>query len=149
MSGRTVIEREWTASMDLVWELWATPKGMSSWWGPVGFEVEVTTMDLRVGGAFAYTMRASNPETAAAMEKRGRPATFSVTATYTRVELRRALAFESPFGEETLTESVEFSESDGVVKAVIVIDATKPEMTGGASMGWRSALGKLDALLAQ
>ena len=61
MSGRQVIERVWDAPIALVWELWTSPKGVESWFGPRGFQVEVSELDLRVGGAFTYTMKAASP----------------------------------------------------------------------------------------
>jgi len=127
MSEQQVIERIWKAPMALVWELWTTPEGLASWWGPKGFTVEVDEYDLRVGGAFAYTMKADSR-------------TFSVKATFTEVEAPRRLAYRSPFGAESLTTAVTFSEVEGGVKMVLTIDATKPGMTGGAARGWASAL---------
>jgi len=140
MSGRQVVERIWRAPISLIWELWTTAEGLSSWWGPKGFAVEVETMDLQVGGAFTYTMRATSPEVLASMAESGRPTSFSVTATYTAMDPPRKLAYSSPFGDEMLSTSVEFSEVSEGVKMVLVIDASKPEMTGGATKGWKSAL---------
>ncbi len=148
MSGRQVIERVWDAPLAMIWELWTTPAGLSSWWGPRGFRVEVKTMDLRVGGEFCYVMHAESAEMAAKMEAGGRPSTFEVTAVYTAVEPQKTLAYDSPFGDEKMMTSVTFTEVDGGVKMELVIDASKPEMTGGAAMGWRSAIEKLAEKLA-
>ncbi len=71
MSDRQVIERVWQAPIEQIWELWTTAEGIASWFGPKGFIVEVQEIDLRVGGTFAYSMRSTDPETVAAMEKRG------------------------------------------------------------------------------
>ncbi len=148
MSGRQVIERVWDAPLAVVWELWATPKGLSSWWGPNGFTVEVLTMELHEGGTFSYTMRASSPEMAAKMKEGGRPSEFTVTATYTDVQPKTVLAYKSPFGPEFMFTSVTFEEAADGVHMTLVIDATKPEMTGGAAGGWRSAVDKFAAHLA-
>ncbi|MDA8270298.1 MAG: SRPBCC domain-containing protein [Actinomycetota bacterium] len=51
---RTFIER--------LWELWRTKERIELWWGPEGFEVAVTELNLRPGGRLRYTMTASAPE---------------------------------------------------------------------------------------
>ncbi|MEN8144918.1 MAG: SRPBCC domain-containing protein [Gemmatimonadota bacterium] len=152
MSDRKVIERVWQAPIDLIWELWTTAEGIASWFGPRGFTVEVDEIDLRVGGAFSYTMRATDPDAAAAMEKRGRPTSFSVVSTFTEVDPPNKLAYDSPMlmppDTETMTTAVEFSEGPGGVKMVLAISATKPGMTEGAAMGWKSSLERFAEQLA-
>ena len=44
------IERTYAASIDEAWALWTTKSGIESWWGPEGFDVTVTSLDLRPGG---------------------------------------------------------------------------------------------------
>ncbi|MCP4808739.1 MAG: SRPBCC domain-containing protein [Proteobacteria bacterium] len=115
---------------------------------PRGFDVEVEKLDLRVGGEFVYRMTASDPAKVAMMEKMGRPASFEVTSVITAADPYR-FGYDSPMGPETLSVSVEFTAVDDGVKMVLVIDATKPEMTGGAAMGWRSSLEKFEERLAR
>ncbi len=140
MSGRQVIERVWDAPIALIWELWTSKEGIASWYGPKGFTVEVHTLELRVGGSYHYTMRASSPEMAAAMEAKGRPASGSVNAVFTEVDAPNRLAWDSPWGPDKLMTAVTFEQVESSVKMTLVIDATKPEMTGGAAMGWKSSL---------
>lgn len=140
MSGKQVIERSWSAPLSLVWELWTTPDGLESWWGPKGFTVEVREMDVQVGGAFSYVMRATDPAMIERMKAGGRPLEHAVEATYTEVRPKTRLAYTSPWGEEAMFTSVEFTEVDGGVEMVLVLDATRPEMTGGAAMGWKGSL---------
>jgi uncharacterized protein YndB with AHSA1/START domain len=140
MSEQQVIERVWQAPIELIWELWTSAEGIASWFGPRGFAVEVEEIDLRVGGTFRYTMRATKPEAIAAMEKRGQPASRVVVSTVTQVDPPHRFAYDSPWGPETMTTSVEFSEGPDGVKMVLVIAATKAGMTGGAAMGWKSSL---------
>jgi uncharacterized protein YndB with AHSA1/START domain len=149
MSGRQVIERVWNAPIELIWELWTDPAGRASWWGPRGFTVEIEEMDVRVGGAFRYTMRATSPEMVAAMQARGRPTAHSIACTFTQVDAPNRLEWASPFGPDTLTTSVEFTQLDEGVKMVLVLDATKPEMTGGAAMGWKGSLDRFAERLDQ
>jgi uncharacterized protein YndB with AHSA1/START domain len=142
MSDKQLIERVWNAPLTLVWELWTTPEGLASWWGPPGFIVAVQALELRVGGAFSYTMTASSDEMAAMMEAKGRPRSWGVDAVYAVVEPPHKLAYDSPFGGETMTTSVTFTETDDGVQMVLTLDATKPGMTGGAAMGWKVSLDK-------
>ncbi len=148
MSERQVIERVWQAPIDLIWKLWTTAEGIASWFGPRGFIVEVKEIDLRAGGTFTYTMRPSDPEAVAAMEERGQPASRVVVSTLTDVDPPNKLVYDSPMGPETMTTSVEFSESPEGVKMVLVISATKAGMTEGAAMGWKSSLERFAEQLA-
>ncbi len=145
---REVIERVWPAPIGLIWELWTTAEGIASWFGPRGFTVEVEEIDLRVGGIFRYTMRATEPKAVAAMEKRGQPASHVIVSTLTEVDPPNKLVYDSPMGPETMTTSVEFSEGPEGVKMVLEIAATKAGMTAGAAMGWKSSLERFAEQLA-
>ncbi len=148
MSERQVIERVWQAPIDQVWELWTSAEGIASWFGPKGFIVEVKEIDLRAGGTFIYTMRATDPDTVAAMEKRGRPASNEIVSTITEIDPPNKFVYDSPMGPETMTTSVEFSEGPEGVKMVLAISATKAGMTEGAAMGWKSSLERFAEQLA-
>ena len=45
-----IITRVFDAPRELVWKAFTDPKRMNEWWGPKGFTVEHSKMDLRVGG---------------------------------------------------------------------------------------------------
>ena len=53
-----VISREFDAPRDLVWKCFTDPEHMKKWWGPKGFTVIHSKMDLRPGGFYHYGMRA-------------------------------------------------------------------------------------------
>ena len=55
-----VISRGFDAPRDLVWKAFTDPEHMKQWWGPKGFTVIVSTMDLRPGGTYHYGMKAPN-----------------------------------------------------------------------------------------
>ncbi len=55
-----VISRVLDAPRDLVWQCFTDPERMKQWWGPKGFKVIVSKMDLRVGGTYHYGMTAPN-----------------------------------------------------------------------------------------
>jgi uncharacterized protein YndB with AHSA1/START domain len=147
MVERQLIERVWQAPIETIWELWTTPEGIASWFGPRGFEVEVESIDLREGGAFNYTMRAVDPNAIEAMEKQGQPVSHAVESTITEIDPPRKLVYDSPFGLETMTTTVEFTEGPDGVRMTLEIAATKAGMTGGAAMGWQSSLDRLSEQL--
>ncbi|TNJ65933.1 SRPBCC domain-containing protein [Paenibacillus hemerocallicola] len=47
-----LLKREFDAPRELVYKVWTEPKHFGSWWGPQGFTLEVTRMDVRPGGTF-------------------------------------------------------------------------------------------------
>lgn len=55
-----VISRILDAPRDLVWQCFTDPERMRHWWGPKGFKVLHSKMDLRVGGTYHYGMEAPN-----------------------------------------------------------------------------------------
>jgi uncharacterized protein YndB with AHSA1/START domain len=55
-----VISRELDAPRELVWKCFTDPERMKQWWGPKGFTVIASKMDLRVGGTYHYGMKAPN-----------------------------------------------------------------------------------------
>lgn len=148
------IERTFKAPIEKVWSLWTTKKGVESWWGPEGFTTTVHTLDLRPGGAFNYTMKATGKEQIAALKQMGVPLTSSASNTYTEVTPPRRLAFRTrvdfiPGAEpsEVLSE-VEFLAVPGGTKVVFTSEkmpnAQWQEM---ARLGWTSQLDKLARIL--
>lgn len=55
-----VITRVFDAPRDLLWKCFTEPERMKQWWGPKGFTVIASNMDLRVGGTYHYGMKAPN-----------------------------------------------------------------------------------------
>jgi uncharacterized protein YndB with AHSA1/START domain len=58
-----VISRTFDAPRDLVFEAFTDPERMKEWWGPKGFTVIHSKMDLRPGGIYHYGMRAPDGKT--------------------------------------------------------------------------------------
>lgn len=58
LPGDFVISRMLDAPRDLVWKCFTDPARMKEWWGPKGFTVTVSKMDLRPGGTYLYGMKA-------------------------------------------------------------------------------------------
>ena len=46
------------APRELVWKCFTEPERMKQWWGPKGFKVIASKMDLRPGGTYHYGMKA-------------------------------------------------------------------------------------------
>jgi uncharacterized protein YndB with AHSA1/START domain len=153
--ARFSIERSYAASIDEAWALWTTESGIESWWGPEGFDVTVTSLDLRPNGELVYVMTAAAPEQVGFMKQAGMPLSTECRVTYTEVVPPRRLAYKTladfipgvePYDVATV---VELKAADGGVKLVITFDAMRDDLwTERARAGHESQLRKLDALLA-
>lgn len=149
------IERSYAASIDECWALWTTQTGIESWWGPEGFDVTVTSLDLRPGGQLIYLMTARAPEQVAFMNRAGMPLSTECRVTYTDISPPGRLAYKTladfvpdvaPYEVATVVQLR--STADGV-RLTITFDAMHDDVwTGRARAGHESQLRKLDALLA-
>lgn len=150
------IQRTYAASPDRVWALWTTKAGIESWWGPEGFEVTVTALDLRPGGELDYVMTATGPGQVAFMQQAGMPLSTPCKVTYTEVAPPARLAYKTrtdfvpgiePYDVTTV---VEFQAlAGGGTKLIITADAMHDDVwTERARAGHESQMRKLDALLA-
>ena len=149
------IERIYAASIDGAWTLWTTKAGIESWWGPEGFNVTVTSLDLRPGGELVYLMTATAPEQVAFMKRAGMPLSTECRVTYTEVSPPGRLAYKTltdfvpdvpPYEVATVVELQ--ARADGV-KLTITFDAMHDDLwTERARAGHESQMRKLDCLLA-
>jgi uncharacterized protein YndB with AHSA1/START domain len=149
------IERMFSASVEDVWELWTTKAGIEAWWGPEGFEVSVTSLDLRPGGELVYSMTATAPEQVAFMKRAGMPLSTETRVTYTEVSPPRRLAYRlladfvpdvTPYEVATLIELQAAAEG---AKLTVTFDAMHDDLwTERARAGHESQMRKLEALLA-
>ena len=89
------IPRSSPASIEEAWVLWTTKSGIESWWGPEGFKVTVTSLDLRPGGNLIYLMTAVAPDQVAFMKRAGMPLTSECKVTYTEVSRPNRLAYKT------------------------------------------------------
>jgi len=149
------IQRSYRASVDEAWALWTTKAGIESWWGPEGFKVTVTSIDLRHGGNLIYSMTAVAPDQVAFMKQAGMPLTSECKVTYTEVARPHRLAYKTladfvpgiaPYEVATI---VDLKATDDGVTVTIKFDAMHDDIwTERARAGHESQLRKLDALLA-
>lgn len=149
------IQRTYDASIEEVWALWTTKSGIESWWGPEGFDVTVTTLDLHAGGMLVYLMTAVAPEQVAFMRQAGMPLTSECKVTYTEVSPPDRLAYKTladfvpgVASYEVNTVVTLKATTDGV-KLTITVDAMHDDIwTERARAGYESQMRKLDTLLA-
>jgi uncharacterized protein YndB with AHSA1/START domain len=149
------IERIYAASIDEAWALWTTKSGIESWWGPEGFKVTVTSLELRPGGDLIYLMTAVAPEQVAFMKQAGMPLSTPCKVTYIEVSPPNRLAYKTltdfvpgvePYEVATV---VELESAGQGVKMTITFDAMHDDIwTERARAGHESQLRKLDALVA-
>ena len=149
------IERSFAATVEEAWMLWTTKAGIESWWGPVGFDVTVTSIDLRPGGELIYVMTATRDQEIAFMKNAGMPLSTECKVTYVEVSPPTRLVYKTiadfvpnvePYDVTTVVRLQ--ATADGV-KVTITFDAMHDDVwTQRARAGHESQLGKLEALLA-
>ena len=57
-SADFTLSRVFDAPRNLMWECFTDPERMRHWWGPKGFTVVASRMDLRPGGTYHYGLKA-------------------------------------------------------------------------------------------
>jgi uncharacterized protein YndB with AHSA1/START domain len=50
------VEREFDATVDLVWKAWTTREILDQWWAPLPWKAKTKYMDFSVGGYWLYAM---------------------------------------------------------------------------------------------
>ena len=151
---KLTLERTFKATIEEVWELWTTREGIESWWGPEGFSVTVSALDLRPGGDLLYTMSAVGPDQMEYMVKAGMPLSTDHRLTFTEVDPPRRLAYRDmadfipgvePYEIATV---IELSEVEDGVRMVLTFDRMHDDRwTELAVMGRESELARLAKIL--
>ena len=156
-----IISRVIDAPLERVWKAWTDAKQLKNWWGPKGFEIVSTKVNLRPGGIFHYHLRSADGQ-----DMWGK-------FTYHEIVPQKRLVFVVSFSDEaggvtphplhekwplTILSSVTFAQANGrttVTVRWIPVDATKVEREtfedGRESMkaGWTGTLDRLDDYLAK
>jgi uncharacterized protein YndB with AHSA1/START domain len=149
------IERSYAAAtIDEAWALWTTKAGIELWWGPEGFDVTVTSIDLKPGGELVYLMTATAPEQVEFMNRAGMPISTECRVRYTTVSPPDRLAYSTladfvpdmaPYEVATV---VDLRAIPDGVKITITFDAMHDDIwTERARAGHESQMRKLDRLL--
>jgi uncharacterized protein YndB with AHSA1/START domain len=140
-------ERVYDAAIEDVWALWTTKEGLEAWFAPEGMQVEVSALELRVGGALEQVMTAVGGEQVAYLANLGRPPTAEVSGRFIEMVHHRRLRirFDIDFvpGVESYPYDmlVELHAEAGRVRMVLTADRhPDPEMTRGAALALDSQL---------
>lgn len=151
---KLTLERTFRAPIREVWELWTTRDGIEAWWGPDGFSVSVTAIDLRPGGELRYSMTAVGAEQVDYMVKAGMPITTRNSRRFVAVDPPRRLVFKeqadfipgvAPYEVETI---VELTEEGDDTRLKLTFETMHDERwTELAVAGREMELAKLERLL--
>jgi uncharacterized protein YndB with AHSA1/START domain len=152
-AARTMIlEAEFDAPAERVWQLWADPRQLERWWGPPTYPATVTSHDMRVGGRVVYHM--TGPEG-------DQPKGYWEID---EVEPPRRLVFRDGFANDDGTPNTEFPESTARVSIEEVgggktrmsiesifasTEAMEQMLAMGMEEGLKQAAGQIDAILAE
>lgn len=151
-----VLQRDYDAPPERVWELWTTAAGIAAWWPPEGFAAEVLALDLRPGGELRYTFTATAPAQVEFMRRAGMPVATESRKTFTELEPPRRIAYTSlvdfvpgvaPYEHLTV---VEIEPRPGGSRVVMTVEPMHDEeWTQRLLAGRRNELESLAALLSR
>ncbi len=151
---RFLLERNFDAPPQDVWDLWTTKDGIESWWGPGGFKVTVHSIDLRVGGQLVYAMTATEPPQIEFMKRAGMPISTITKMTYTEVVPIERLAyftlvdFVPGVTAYDVGTVIDIEASENGTRMVLTLDAMHDNVwTERAVAGWESEIEKLAKLI--
>jgi uncharacterized protein YndB with AHSA1/START domain len=153
---KIVIERTYEASIEDVWELWATREGIESWWGPGRIFGEGSRTRSEAGGQMVYAMTAVDRPQVEFMKKAGMPLTTEARLTYTEIVAGKTIGYthRADFipGVEpyNVANKVEFFAAGANVRMVVTLEPMhSDEWTQRSVMGMESQLGKLAGIIAR
>jgi uncharacterized protein YndB with AHSA1/START domain len=150
-----VIERNFDAPVELVWQMWTDPEHFRAWYGPDGATIPVANLDVRVGGTRHICMDIRTPDGQMQMWFTGehREVVENERLVYTERVSDEDGTVPSPTdageqpGHPTMTEvHVELEDLGGRTKMVLT-HVGIPSDSPGAT-GWTMALDKLGAYIA-
>jgi uncharacterized protein YndB with AHSA1/START domain len=138
-----VIERDFEAPRELVWQVWTDPDEVTKWWGPEHFTTprEKIDFDLKPGGVCRMTMVGPDGTE------------YPDEGHFIVVEPPQRLSFGEETTQHPMIESgettVEFIDLGDERTKVVVTQrlVASPELPEMAKAGWNSQLDKLVALL--
>ena len=147
-----VIEAEFEASPERIWQLWADPRQLERWWGPPTYPATFTAHDLTPGGRAEYHM--TGPE---GDQPRGYWEILEVDPPHT-------LVFRDGFANADGSQNPELPVSEarvaiedlGAGRTRMSIETTFPDaeakervLAMGMEEGLTQAVGQIDAILAE
>jgi uncharacterized protein YndB with AHSA1/START domain len=148
-------ERVYDGPVEDLWALWTTKEGFEEWFTPEGCRVDVTALDLRVGGAFDHVMTAVGDDAVAYMDRVGRPRATLVRGRFVEIvpheRLHIRMTVDLVPGAEPCPYNivVEFHSEGERVRMVVTADVhPDAELSRLATQTMTSQLRQFDSLLA-
>jgi uncharacterized protein YndB with AHSA1/START domain len=139
---------DFDAPVDRVWELWADPRQLESWWGPPTYPATVERHDLGPGGEVAYFMTAPDGQ-----RIRGWWRVTAVEAP-TRLEFQDGFADQhgTPIESPVTTVQMRLSDHDGGARMMLRFTFESREHMEqlerrGAFDVFPQSVGQMDAVL--
>jgi len=128
------IERLIPASPERLFELWSEPSELVKWWGPDGFDVPASALDVRPGGYWRTTMRSPQGDL------------HTVSGVYRTIDKPRRLVFTWGWDDDTglrghETEvTVTFEPAPGGTRIVLLQQAFEnKDQRDRHNQGWSSS----------
>lgn len=149
-TNSVVIERSFSAPINLIWKMWTDPEHFKSWYGPMGATIPIAEFDVRVGGRRFVGMEMNTPNGAMQMWFTGahlavaEPNVLAYTEAMSdeNGNVQSPGSMGMPEGHPTTTEvRVELVQTGDRTKMLLThvgIPAGSP-----GEMGWNMALDKL------
>jgi len=156
-----LILREFKAPRLLVFKAWTDPKSLAQWWGPKGFDIQVSKLELKPGGQFHYSMATPDGNKMWGL------------FTYHEISAPHRLTFVNCFSDENrnitrnpwlptwpleVMNILELTEENGITKLVLrgwPLNATPEELKvfeegrAGMNQGFAGTFEQLDVFLAK
>jgi uncharacterized protein YndB with AHSA1/START domain len=135
-----LLEREFDAPRELVWEACTKPEYVKQWWGPRGYTLPSCEIDLRVGGEWRYLSRGEDGSE------------FLFRGVYREITPDERLSYTwifdvPPFNENVAIETVELEERDGRTYARTTME-TRDGHAQSMGDGAAQTMDRLEELLA-
>jgi uncharacterized protein YndB with AHSA1/START domain len=139
-----LIERDFAAPPELVWEAWTTPEHVRRWWPSSRGEMSVCDIDLRVGGKWRFVMHAGDMEVGFHGEYR------EIDAPHRLVSTEAYEGIPDPDGNATLN-TMTLTEADGGTRMVVLVRHPNQEgrdmhIQSGMESGLQDCLDLLDEI---
>ncbi|HTR55812.1 MAG TPA: SRPBCC domain-containing protein [Kofleriaceae bacterium] len=133
-----VLEREFAAPLQRVWDVWTNPEHLARWWGPRGFTTKNWQLELRAGGRASYVMVAPDGSE------------YPFDGTHVEVVPRERLVTRGVIhGGVEVTTTVAFAaRGDKTLVSVRQTFSKETAATRGSRMGWTQQLDRLGKHLA-
>ena len=146
---RMLVEREFDAPVEQVWQAWTDSEVLAEWWAPHPFKAITKSMDFREGGRWHYYMLGPDGSK------------FWCMLNYLKIEVLKMFTAEDTFCDEEGNKTGELpgmhwvntftSTSTGTKVNVVVSFASKEDLEKITSMGFKEgfsmAHNNLDELL--